>query len=72
MQNVETSNVATNEVSTQKEEKGMKKLFKTTFHNTVENLDTVIFSGGKIGYQVELNPNDLKKVVSYNTGDVIV
>ena len=39
---------------------GMKKLFKTTFHNTVENLDTVIFSGGKIGYQVELNPNDLK------------
>ena len=51
---------------------GMKKLFKTTFHNTVENLDTVIFSGGKIGYQVELNPNDLKKVVSYNTGDVIV
>ena len=38
---------------------GMKKLFPTVFHSSVENLPTVIVSAGKIGYQVELSPQDL-------------
>lgn len=32
---------------------GMKKFFKTTIHSTAENYDTIMFSAGKIGYQVE-------------------
>lgn len=50
---------------------GMKKLFKTVFDISANNYDTIIFSGGKIGYQVELNLNDLKKVINYTLNDII-
>lgn len=50
---------------------GMKKQFKTYFHESVNNLETVIFSAGKIGYQVEVKPADLKAVVAYETADII-
>lgn len=50
---------------------GMKKQFITTVHSTFEEYDTVFFSGGKIGYQVELSPLDLSKVIRYNKSDII-
>lgn len=50
---------------------GMKKQFKTVIHNTALEQDTIIFSGGKIGYQVELNPKDLEKVVYLTYFDII-
>ncbi len=50
---------------------GMKKQFKTVIHNTALEQDTIIFSGGKIGYQVELNPKDLEKVVNLTYFDII-
>ena len=50
---------------------GMKKQFKTVIHSSVTDLDTIIFSGGKIGYQVELSPEDLKKVVGFEVDDII-
>lgn len=50
---------------------GMKKLFKTVINNTAADFDTIIFSAGKIGYQVEVAPGDLKKVVPYNLADVV-
>lgn len=50
---------------------GMKKLFRTTIHQSAANLDTIIFSGGKIGYQVELSPAELKRVIDYQFADVI-
>ena len=31
---------------------GMKKQFTTVIHKTAKNFETMIFSGGKIGYQV--------------------
>ena len=34
---------------------GMKKQFKTVIDITAQNFDTIIFSAGKIGYQVELS-----------------
>lgn len=43
---------------------GMKKFFKTTIHSTAENYDTIMFSAGKIGYQVETSLNSLKKSYS--------
>ena len=51
---------------------GMKKQFKTVFHNTACNYDTIIFSGGKIGYQIEMNLNDLNKLFNYKLDDIIV
>ncbi len=49
---------------------GMKKFFTTTFHHTAEKFDTVIFSAGKIGYQVELPFEELKKVIRLQTADI--
>lgn len=51
---------------------GMKKLFTTTFHETAANYDTIIFSAGKIGYQVEVTPSDLQKVIPYKTADICI
>ncbi len=42
---------------------GMKKIFKTFIQEEALLFDTIIFSGGKIGAQIEMNPNDLKKVI---------
>lgn len=50
---------------------GMKKLFVTTFHETVNDFEKVIFSAGKIGYQVEVNPTELKNIVDYKVADII-
>lgn len=50
---------------------GMKKLFPTTFQQEVLNYDTIMFSAGKIGHQVELNINDLNKVIPYKTADIV-
>lgn len=50
---------------------GMKKLFKTVIHISAENFETIIFSAGKIGYQVEVAPADFKKVVPYIFADVV-
>lgn len=49
---------------------GMKKPFKTTIHESAAEFDTIIFSAGKIGYQVEVSPEDLKKAVNYQLFDV--
>lgn len=42
---------------------GLKKPFPVIIDASAKNFDTIIFSAGKIGYQVEVNPNDLEKVV---------
>ena len=49
---------------------GMKKFFQTTFHQTAESFETIIFSAGKIGYQVELSLGDLEKVIKFKTADI--
>lgn len=41
---------------------GMKKPFKTVVDLTAKNFDTIIFSAGRIGYQVEASPTNLEKV----------
>ncbi len=50
---------------------GMKKQFKTTIHSSAECFETILFSAGKIGYQVELSLNELKKVISFSLCDII-
>ena len=49
---------------------GMKKLFKTVIDITAQDFDTIIFSAGKIGYQVEVSLSDLSKVVPYDLNDI--
>ena len=50
---------------------GMKKSFYTTVQESARNFDTIFFSGGKVGYQVEVAPQDLEKMVRLAYGDVI-
>ena len=50
---------------------GMKKQYRTTFHESVNNSDTVVVSAGKIGYQVALAPNTLIELVRASTADII-
>ena len=49
---------------------GMKKPFKIVFHDTVNELDTITFSAGKIGYQVELNTQDLPKAIDFSMANI--
>lgn len=50
---------------------GMKKSFKTVLHASAADFDTIIFSGGKIGYQVELSLDDLKQVLRFDCDEII-
>jgi Cys-tRNA(Pro)/Cys-tRNA(Cys) deacylase len=50
---------------------GMKKFFITTIDLSATNYETIIFSAGKIGYQVEVSLEDLKKVISFNLADIV-
>lgn len=51
---------------------GMKKPFRTTIHQTADNYDTIMFSGGKIGCQIEMSPDDLRKIIKVDSADIIV
>ena len=50
---------------------GMKKLYPTFVHESGKNLEKIIVSGGKIGFQIELNPEDLKKTINFKYADII-
>lgn len=49
---------------------GMKKSFKTVIDSSARNYDKLIFSGGKIGYQVETALDELKKVINFDLKDI--
>lgn len=49
---------------------GMKKFFTTTIDISAENFETIIFSAGKIGCQVEMSLDDLKKVIDFKLADI--
>jgi Cys-tRNA(Pro)/Cys-tRNA(Cys) deacylase len=51
---------------------GMKKQFKTVFHETALDFPTVCISGGRIGAQVEAAPDALLALVRGSTADIIV
>ena len=50
---------------------GMKKNFKTIIDKSASNFETIIFSAGRIGYQVEVSLSDLSKVVNYSFNDIV-
>lgn len=51
---------------------GMKKQFKTFIHQTAVDQETILFSAGKIGYQVEMPLTELQKVVPVTPEDITV
>ena len=51
---------------------GMKKFFRTTIDISAQQWATIIFSAGKIGYQVELSLDELSKVLRFQLADVTV
>ena len=51
---------------------GMKKQFPTVFHETVNDLELVAVSAGKIGHQVQVKPGDLLNLLRAKTADVVV
>ncbi|MBZ9686154.1 Cys-tRNA(Pro) deacylase [Clostridium estertheticum] len=50
---------------------GMKKQYKTFIHNSALELQTIIVSAGKIGFQIEINPNLLVDIVEGSFNDLI-
>ena len=51
---------------------GMKKQFPTVFHETVNELELIAVSAGKIGHQVQVKPADLLALLRAKTADVVV
>ncbi|MGN1316584.1 MAG: Cys-tRNA(Pro) deacylase [Acutalibacteraceae bacterium] len=49
---------------------GMKKVFPTVVDNSAENMEKILFSGGKIGFQVELKAEDFKKIINFKFADI--
>ena len=50
---------------------GMKKFFRTTIHMTAADYETIFFSGGRIGFQIELGINKLADVIEFQLADII-
>lgn len=51
---------------------GMKKHFFTVIDETCILYDTIFVSGGKIGLQIEINPDDLVSYLNAITSDLVV
>ncbi len=49
---------------------GMKKFFRTFLDKSAENHQTIMVSGGKIGYQIEIAPKELGKVIRFTMEDI--
>ena len=50
---------------------GMKKPFRTVIHETAPQFETIFFSAGKIGFQIEMPFDSLQKVVRISPCDII-
>jgi Cys-tRNA(Pro)/Cys-tRNA(Cys) deacylase len=49
---------------------GMKKAFPTVLDSTALEKDSILVSGGKIGYQIVLAPRDLIALIGASTGAI--
>jgi len=51
---------------------GMKKNYVTVLHSSIRTLDEVIISGGRIGSQIQMKPDDLIRVTNARVEDICV
>lgn len=49
---------------------GMKKSFTTVIDETIDLFESIIFSAGKIGMQIDINPDDFRKILAVYTADI--
>ncbi|MGM9968948.1 MAG: Cys-tRNA(Pro) deacylase [Anaeroplasma sp.] len=49
---------------------GMKKVYPTIVDNSALSFEKIIFSGGKIGCQIKMNPKDLDRVIKVSFADI--
>lgn len=49
---------------------GMKKPYRTVIHESARSLERMIVSGGRLGLQLELTPDDLAKACSGEFADI--
>ncbi len=49
---------------------GMKKPLRTVIDASAAGFDTILFSAGKIGYQVETSLGELAKVIRFDLADI--
>lgn len=49
---------------------GMKKVFPTVIDQTAESMEKILFSGGKIGIQVEVGVEDLGGIINFSFGEI--
>lgn len=49
---------------------GMKKPYRTVIHESARELERIIVSGGRLGLQLELTPEDLVKACSGEYADI--
>jgi len=49
---------------------GMKKQYKTVLDSSSQTQDTIIISAGKIGYQIQMRPDDLIKTIHCKVGSI--
>lgn len=50
---------------------GMKKTYPTFIHNSAEDLDKMIVSGGKIGMQIEIGPKQLQEATEAVMSEIV-
>lgn len=50
---------------------GMKKNLPVIIDSSALNYPTIIFNGGKIGYQVELDLKSLKRIINFKISDLL-
>ena len=50
---------------------GMKKKFQTVYDETILIIDHIYVSGGKVGLQIELNPEALLKITEGSTANLV-
>lgn len=51
---------------------GMKKSYTTVIDASCESIDKIIFSAGKIGHQIEMDPKDLIEFLKCKTENIIM
>ncbi len=51
---------------------GMKKAFRTVLDASAKGFDNILFSAGKVGYQVEMNPEALTQIIRFTYADIVV
>ncbi|WP_101773117.1 Cys-tRNA(Pro) deacylase [Peptostreptococcus faecalis] len=50
---------------------GMKKNYKTYIDTSAMNMDSIVVSAGKVGFQVQLDPNDILRLSNGEYADLI-